>query len=258
MRGQYHRNIHERTDAIFKSNDNKANKLDTYFKDIFPDYIQSTNNILTLLEDMEKSFKSSLPALTEEYNKLVSINASFKKQIIESAEKLFAKILEIDNNRFFYEYFEAINFLETRLELENKQIALFFKTLSKRIMHIKENPLLKTNVIATNSINDFKVDTTLLRKIHSLCDQDIFICAEVDFYRYIQTANFSTMKICKKTKVLRMIYYLSKVMPKDWYQIAAKSLNKTKDDCSSASVDYTDYWRAGFEKIDKRFIKRLG
>lgn len=143
--------LNERTNAIFKSNDDKANKLDAYFNDIFPEYIQSTNNILTLLEEMEKSFKSSLPALTEEYNKLVSINARFKKQFIESVEKLIAKILEIDAKRFFYEYFEAINFLETRLELENKQIASFFKTLEKRIKHISDNSKLNIKQQFDNS-----------------------------------------------------------------------------------------------------------
>ena len=144
--------LNDRTEAIFKSNEDKAKKLDTYFKDIFPEYIQSTNNILTLLEDMEKSFKSSLPALTEEYNKLVSINAGFKKHIIESVEKLFTMILEIDNNRIFKEYFEAINYLETRLELENKQIASFFKTLEKRIKHLNENSKSNTSTIQNNTV----------------------------------------------------------------------------------------------------------
>jgi hypothetical protein len=101
---------------------------------------------------MENSFKSTLPALTDDHNKLVSINAKFKTQIFESIEKVFYRISEIDSNRFYSEYFEAINFLETRLELNNKQIASFFKTLEKRLKQLKEN-----NINSTIAHTDKKI-----------------------------------------------------------------------------------------------------
>jgi len=246
--------LNEKTDAVFKGNGDKAKKLDTYFKDIFPDYIQSTNNILTLLEDMEKSFKSSLPALTEEYNKLVLINAGLKKQIIESVEKLFAKILEIDNNRFFYEYFEAINYLETRLELENKQIASLFKTLEKRIKHmnINSNQIItqpETTVnIATKIERTYNFNIRLIKEVHDHCNNDIFICNETDFINYIGIANFSLLHIKTKSKVKLLIYLLSYSMGSVWYAETARSISLQKSDCSGANVS-DEKWKREMKRI---------
>lgn len=146
-----------------------------------------------------------------------------------------------------------------------KKIWLFrlieeIKEVRNTICTILQKPIIdqkQNSDIPNKNDYDFKIDTILLREIHSICDDDIFDCSEIDFYQYVKSANFSALTILKKTKVLRMIYYLSKVMHRDWYQVAANSISATKNICSSASVDDLDYWRIKIEKIDSRFSKKI-
>ena len=94
----------------------------------------------------------------------------------------------------------------------------------------------------------FKCNGALLVEIHGHCNNDIFICSETDFVKYVQSANFSLLKIKTKSKVKRLIYYLSNKMGSVWYEETAKSLGYKKSDCSGANVSDIK-WKKQLERI---------
>ena len=152
---------------------------------------------------------------------------------------------------------------ENKPKIKNTEVLIEFEYLLECASCLYEGkpfPQYLNKLQVNNDINPihYKVDINLLRMIYVLCSDEIFKCSEADFYKAVESANFSRVTVIKKHKTQRLIYYLSKVMGSDWYVDAAKSKGWIKDNCSSATVPKdTDGWRESFEKIDKRFQRKL-
>jgi hypothetical protein len=97
----------------------------------------------------------------------------------------------------------------------------------------------------------FRLDPTLMQELFEHCEE-IFDCVQEDFFRAVESADFSELTIKTKYKVQHLIYKLSSKMGKEWYDKTIASTEWTKSECSGhkSRLDST-YWANRLNKILK-------
>lgn len=132
-------------------------------------------------------------------------------------------------------------------ERQNKRIYPTNRlTLITKIYNKALNKTLKMDISTSRFFDTTRVPLT---EIYELCNNNIFISNDVDFYQMVTEADFSKLNVKTKSKVKRLIFYLAKFMCMDWYNTTASSINFKPTDCSGANVPDTDLWRKEMEKI---------
>lgn len=96
----------------------------------------------------------------------------------------------------------------------------------------------------------FKYNIEFISEIYDISNGNIFRCEKIeDFCEMVETADFSKLDISVEYKAKKLISYLSKHMPKNWYILTANSKGWKPTDCSRVTVESHDVWMTKLRKI---------
>lgn len=104
------------TKRVFSSSHSKAEKLDSYFKKVFPVYLHNLDKLFSIIENMFQSFKSQHGYLTDQVDKLKKIKNDLKNKHYHYFENLLNKI-NLDDKPYIL---KQINDVIQKLKNNNK------------------------------------------------------------------------------------------------------------------------------------------
>ncbi len=96
----------------------------------------------------------------------------------------------------------------------------------------------------------YTIDKEFLERIYQHSNEEIFESLKVeDFFKMIETADFSKLNILVESKVKKLIFHLSKQMTSKWYKTIANSCGWKPKHCSGANVEANNAWMVKLLKI---------
>ena len=200
----------------------------------------------------EKLDKNTHHALTH----LKRIKASITVFEHCDADLLYKSITSCDNYKILVNLKNTL--ASSRLiDVESGKLPTLLEKFFSHIERIKIDKKLTPETV---------IDTTMVDDVYKFCIKKTHACAPVftnaskeDFTSCVESANFITFynKVgTVKSKLMYVIYALSKCMGDNWYKKAAESINKKKKECSGVTIQVRGWKNDLIRLVETNYDKK--